>query len=216
MGPGALPVQPPQQPPPVCSPVASCPPLRPTPHQVQCRTAAQILHDDPQLRALGPEKHPSARGREQRGTAQPGPQDTHSPAGVTRASGPSGTHHKRAPAVPSSSPPINTTTLQTDQWLTPHQKSDREDGSPSQHSASTYQHSKHPFPPWAGLPGAGTGLWLQRSQSAPGRAPRRCPMGAAPALGDVHSQAMGHHGHFRANQTPLTSYTSPWPLGWLF
>lgn len=100
----------PQQPSSVCScprqAARCCPPLRPTPHQVQRRTAAQILHDDPQLRALGSEKHLSARDREQSGTAGPGPQDTHSPAAVTWPSSPSGTHHKRAPPAPFSSPPI--------------------------------------------------------------------------------------------------------------
>lgn len=47
--------------PPPCGP----PTARPTPHQVQGGAAAQVLHDDPQLRALVPEKRASARGSQQ-------------------------------------------------------------------------------------------------------------------------------------------------------
>lgn len=47
--------------PPPCGP----PTAWPTPHQVQGGAAAQVLHDDPQLRALVPEKRASARGSRQ-------------------------------------------------------------------------------------------------------------------------------------------------------
>lgn len=41
-------------------PLASRPLFQPAPHQVQRGAAAQVLHDNPQLRALGPEKCLSA------------------------------------------------------------------------------------------------------------------------------------------------------------
>ena len=153
MGPGVLPGHPTATFLCLLLPTASCPLLRPTPHQVQRRTATQVLHDDPQLRALRPEKHLSARGREPRATGGPGPQDTHSPAAVTQAPAPQGPTTK-GPQQPLPAPlplspqcnhfadgPVAEPTTPT-----PHQKADQEEGRPGQHAASMHCSPTTPLP----------------------------------------------------------------------
>lgn len=209
--------------------LASCPRLGPTPHQVQCRAAAQVLHDDPQLRALGPEKGLSACGSQHRAPQAAG----RTPQRGSKRSGPSGgglqQPHPLLPTpllqqlcrrpratVRSANPP-------------PPPKPGWENGLPSRHAPRHTAHQE----PLGRPPRASTGLRALAwgSQSAPSRASRM--RGGYPSPSKTwHSQAVGSRGRFRAPDpgglfSPRRPQASPeggtrnlqqaaWALGLLF
>lgn len=181
----------------VVLPLASRPPFRPPPHQVQRGASAQVLHDNPQLRALGPEKCLSA-GIWQRTRR---PQDTHPGA-------PRGPSHNGLQQPPTSLPITPTAAaLQTGQVLKPatsplcQQPFKPQAGrTAAQPSTPAYQGALHS--PQLAL---GSGLQLQGSLPVLPAGPPRCRPWGLPQPRDMAQpgEARAH----TANPEPLRLHT---------
>lgn len=176
-------------------PTASCPPLRPTPHQVQRGAAAQVLHDDPQLRALGPEKHLSARGGEQRGTA--GPPGHTLPSRADSGPWPLRDPHARA-QQPHPAPSHHTPTQPLCRWSRGwvHCAETPSKTRPGRWEAQVALGFCGPAPqvapfPWAAPQELASGSGCRGPRVALARLPSACPTGAAPAPGEMPPASNG-------------------------